>query len=68
MVKRVETKNFYIELKGQRGYFEHFRLGDMCGGGLWFKGKVLVDYDGVYSLPTEVANKLRELGYKVPEE
>jgi len=64
---RVETKHFYIEIKGSKGYFEHLELGDACGGGLWFKGKELVDYDGVYSLPKEVAEKLRELGYKVPK-
>ena len=32
-------------------------------GGLWFKDKELVDYDGVFSLPHSVVTKLRELGY-----
>jgi hypothetical protein len=32
-------------------------------GGLWFDGKELIDYDGVFSLPVCVINKLKELGY-----
>ena len=34
--------------------FEHNELGDEYAGGLWFKGKNLVDYDGVYALPKEI--------------
>ena len=34
--------------------FEHNGLGDEYAGGLWFKGKNLVDYDGVYALPKEI--------------
>jgi hypothetical protein len=30
------------------GYFEHEDYGDEWGGGLWFEGKNLIDYDGVY--------------------
>jgi len=32
-------------------------------GGLWFDGKELTDYDGVFALPVCVINKLKELGY-----
>lgn len=32
-------------------------------GGLWFKDKELIDYDGVFSLPKTICEKLRELGY-----
>lgn len=32
-------------------------------GGLWFKGKELVDYDGVFELPTEVISILEKGGY-----
>ena len=32
-------------------------------GGLWFEGKELTDYDGVFSLPGCIINKLKELGY-----
>jgi hypothetical protein len=34
--------------------------------GLWFDGKELVDYDGVFSLPREVAVMLTDAGYRVP--
>ncbi len=36
--------------------------------GLFFEGKMLVDYDGVFSLPREVSEVLSEAGYVVPQE
>ncbi len=36
--------------------------------GLWFEGKELTDYDGVFFLPREVAELLNEMGYVVPQE
>jgi len=36
-------------------------------GGLWFEGKELVDYDGCYELPQEVAMAVKELGYDVTD-
>jgi hypothetical protein len=36
--------------------------------GLTFEGKELIDFDGAFSLPGEVARLLRELGYVVPDE
>lgn len=50
------------------GYFEHEDYGDEWGGGLWFEGKSLTDYDGVYELPAEVIAGIRELGYTVGRE
>ena len=50
------------------GYFEHEDYGDEWGGGLWFEGKNLIDYDGVYELPAEVIAGIRELGYIVARE
>jgi hypothetical protein len=50
------------------GYFEHEDYGDEWGGGLWFEGKNLIDYDGVYELPSEVIAGIRELGYIVTQE
>jgi len=32
-------------------------------GGLWFEGKKLVDYDGVFDLPICIKDKLAKLGY-----
>lgn len=74
----MSEHNYTIDLTGERfetkispstnyGYFEHHRLGDNCGGGLWFNGKELVDYDGTSFLPREVAKKLREAGYEVDD-
>lgn len=36
-------------------------------GGLWFKDNELVDYDGVFALPTCVLDKLEEIGFNVTE-
>lgn len=36
--------------------------------GLWFEGKELVDYDGVFELPTEAVKLIRKSGYKVPSD
>lgn len=61
------------------GYFEHHTLGDLQGGGLWFKthesstqgdeGRVLelIDFDGTYELPHEVFHALRHMGYVVDD-
>ena len=47
------------------GWFEHCDFGDNCGGGLWFEGKALTDYDGVSILPRSVCEALVILGYTV---
>ena len=69
--KMLHSKNFMVGLRldGRYGFFEHVRLGDECGGGLWFEnnGKELVDYDGVYDLPPEVRNLLINDGISVDE-
>lgn len=36
--------------------------------GLWFEGKELADYDGVFFLPREIGQMLTDGGYFVPEE
>jgi hypothetical protein len=36
--------------------------------GLWFEGKELADYDGVFFLPREVDQMLTDAGYVVAEE
>jgi hypothetical protein len=36
--------------------------------GLSFVGNVLTDYDGVFFLPREVGDALKQLGYVVPQE
>ena len=32
-------------------------------GGMWFKGKELIDYDGVFELSQHVIKKLKEWGF-----
>lgn len=49
-----------------RGYFEHDIQGE--GGGLWFEGKSLVDYDGRFELPRDVVVAIRSLGYTVGQD
>lgn len=64
---KTTTKNFGIMIaeSDNYGYFEHHIHGDGCGGGLWFDGKELIDYDGVSDLPKEVARALKEQGFDV---
>ena len=50
------------------GWFEHPIHGDERCGGLWFEGKTLTDYDGVYALPTDVCKILTAAGYIVEAE
>jgi hypothetical protein len=67
--KSFDTQNFHVEVSAQAlyGWFEHNDLGDECGGGLWFEGNKLIDYDGVFELPKEVADVLAINGYDVEE-
>jgi|SaaInlStandDraft_4_1057021.scaffolds.fasta_scaffold41058_4 hypothetical protein len=62
--KVTETDHYEIGITnaGECGYFEHKMLGDDKAGGLWFKDGALVDYDGVYYLPNEVAKELNKRG------
>jgi hypothetical protein len=61
---KINTKHFEIEVTGERGYFEHHTKGDEYAGGLWFNTvRELVDYDGVFELPTEVIEALFANGY-----
>jgi hypothetical protein len=67
--KVIQTDNFEITihvgtLTEYHGSFEHNDFGDECGGELWFDPMgELVDYDGVYELPKEVAAALKAEGY-----
>ncbi len=58
---KMGTQNYTIEIdsKAKYGCFEHNELGDNSCGGLWFDEQFhLIDYDGVYFLPSEVKNIL----------
>lgn len=50
-----------ISTLDQYGFFEHDDYGE--GGGLWFEGKELVDYDGVGVLPEDVIKGIYDLGF-----
>jgi hypothetical protein len=54
-----------VDTSANYGYFEHETKGDECGGGLWFEGKELTDFDGLFELPKAVAEGLREHGFVV---
>lgn len=69
----ISTKNFELkfDLDSEYGYFEHNKLGDECGGGIWLdtymnaahqKVYIVSDYDGVFMLPTEVKDALLNFG------
>ena len=54
------------------GWFEIYDLESggeewYAEGGIWFDGKEVTDYDGVFSLPIPVIEKLREWGYDCSE-
>ena len=68
---KVTTDNFIVEIFDEtplRGYFEHNELGDNCAGELLFDGLSLIDYDGVFELPTDVIWAVRKLGFYVDKE
>lgn len=74
----INTAHFFMEIDTSAcyGYFEHHRLGDGCGGGLWFavndhdpqRPLELTDYDGTEELPREVCQALRAAGFLVSPE
>lgn len=61
----LEKGNWMVEISPttQYGYFENVKTGS--GGGLWFDGPELVDYDGVFELPKDVVDMLEGAGYDV---
>jgi len=68
--KKIQIKKFEIVINKneEEGYFEHEDFGEELGGGLWFKNKELVDFDGTYSLPSDVAEGIIKLGFKVDKD
>ena len=61
----LEKGNWEVKISPttQYGYFENVKTG--AGGGLWFDGSELVDYDGVFELPKDVVDMLSGAGYDV---
>jgi hypothetical protein len=68
---KVDSKNYHVEVatKTLYGWFEHHNGGE---GGLWFDLEdaklVLIDYDGVFSLPAEVKQALQSVGIGVGDD
>jgi hypothetical protein len=70
-LKEAEVKlqvSVGIHDHGESGWFEMYDEATGGGdwyaeGGLWFDGKELVDYDGVYSLPQCICDCLRQNGF-----
>ena len=58
------TNSDYVDC----GSFEHRLYGEELGGGLWFdeEGR-LIDYDGVYELPTVVVDTLMSEDFIIQE-
>jgi len=64
MTYKTSKFDVNIDASQRYGFFEHHDLGDEYGGGLWFNENMkLIDYDGVYELPTEVEKELIKLNY-----
>jgi len=70
----LNTDRFKIgihDTKGPRfthGWFEHNTHGDEFGGGLWFDGLTLVDYDGIAGyLPKEILDALESKGFDIQD-
>jgi len=62
------VNKFEVEInkKNQYGSFEHEDGDEKLGGGLWFENDELIAYSGCCStLPTEVAEALVKLGFKI---
>ena len=59
----LEKGNWEVKISPttQYGYFENVKTGS--GGGLWFEGRELIDYDGVFELPKDVIDILGGAGY-----
>ncbi len=65
--KVTKTDNYEVALhnNGDSGYFEHLELGEDKAGGLWFDNGKIYDYDGVYMLPKEVIDELKNRGVDI---
>ena len=71
---KIVTIKYNISFNEERQYGS-FELYDLesggndfyAEGGLWFKDNRLIDYDGIFSLPLPILDKLEEWGLDVDE-
>lgn len=74
-VKKENNIKLDVEINimdAQQGCFEIYDIktgGESwyAEGGLWFDGKDLTDYDGVFALPKCIEDKLTEMGYNLDD-
>ncbi len=69
VTKQLEGCKHYVYVNKDTGVpvgMEHEDYGEI--GGLWFKGKTLVDFDGCGCLPKAIVKTIRALGYHVPRD
>ena len=61
----------YMSENGEKGFIEWYYYNDEEDGceeiGLWFDGKQVTDYDGVFSLPEQAVELLESRGYDCNE-
>ena len=62
----LKASRVQIDPAQSYGYWE--RADGSEGGGLWFNGKELVDFDGAFELPAVVKDQIVTLGFTVGEE
>ena len=61
------TINIFDAERGSFELYDEETVGEewYAEGGLWFNGKDLSDYDGVFALPKAIEKKLIEMGYNI---
>ena len=72
-VKKENNIKLDVEINITNGKLGSFEIYDIetggeswyAEGGLWFNGKDLIDYDGVFALPKSIEKKLIEMGYNL---
>ena len=68
-VAREVTHHMELFVNGDEGTIEWIieALDTVTHIGVWFTDKTLVDYDGVYEIPTQALDFLEHLGYNVED-
>jgi len=65
--KKIKKGKYEIEISTEDGYgyFEHDLYGEDDGGSFDIENGEVVDIDGCYAIPKEVADGILELGVKI---
>lgn len=66
---RISTMELFTNDNGTPVFIEWDVVGvDTEHIGIWFDGKTLVEYDGIFELPSQAIKLIRKSGYTVPKE